>query len=382
MATQPARAQQDDIMDTTAQDGPAPINEGLTAINPDDIQLEIHGSRQLPSWLAEHRVSLAFTTYQAGKLFFIGLQPDGRLAIHERTFNRCMGLYADADTMFMSSLYQIWRFQNALEPGQVHQGHDKLYVPQVAYTTGDIDVHDMHMDKDGRPVFISTLFSCVATVSDTHSFLPLWKPEFISRLAAEDRCHLNGLAMVDGEPKYVTAVSQTDVNEAWREHRQDGGVVIDMSKDEIVCQGLSMPHSPRWYQDKLWLINSGTAEFGYVDLDKKSFVPVSFCPGYARGLTFVNDFAVIGLSKCRENRTFQGLDLQDKLEEKQIEARCGLQVIDLRSGDVVHSLSIEGIIRELYDVVAIPNVIRPMALGLKTDEIRRTLTIGDFDDEK
>lgn len=146
-------------------------------------KLELTGSRQLTSWLAEQRISLAFTTYQAGKFFLIGLDPSGRLSISERTFSRCMGLTADeaGRTLWMSSLYQLWRFENALLPGQVPStGHDRLYVPQVGYTTGDIDIHDLAIDRQGRPIFVNTLFSCLATTSETHSFTPLWKPIFIS----------------------------------------------------------------------------------------------------------------------------------------------------------------------------------------------------------
>lgn len=342
-------------------------------------KLEISGSRQLTSWMAEQQISMAFTTYQTGKVFFIGLQPDGRMSIFERTFNRCMGLWASTQTVYMTSLYQLWRFENTLPEGQLYNGYDKVYVPQTAFTTGDIDIHDLSVDANGRPVFINTLFSCIATCSETHSFVPLWKPNFISKLAAEDRCHLNGLAMLNGKPKYVTALSETDVHEAWREHRVDGGIVIDVDSNEIILRGLSMPHSIRCYQDKVWLLNSGTGEFGYIEFSEKEnkFVPLTFCPGYARGLAFVNDYAIVGLSKPRENKTFTGLALDQSLEDKKIEARCGILIIDIRNGDIVHSLNIEGIVEELYDVAIIPNVMRPMALGLISDEIRRTITIGE-----
>ena len=136
-----------------------------------------------------------------------------------------------------------------------------------------------------------------------------------------------------------------------------------------------MPHSPRVYRDTIWLLDSGTGHFGKIDRATGKFEPITFCPGYARGLTFCGDFAVVGLSLARENRTFSGLKLDDNLAEKGAEARCALQVIDLRTGDVVHWLRIEGIVRELYDVVALPNVVRPMALGFKTDEIRRTISV-------
>ncbi len=172
--------------------------------------LEITGPRQLPAWLAEQKLSLAFTTYQVGKLFLIGAQPNGNLSIFERTFNRAMELWTDTQRLYLATLYQLWRFDNVLEPGQTHEGYDRLYVPQMAWTTGDVDIHDIAEDAQGRPVFVNTLFGCLARVSESHSIAPVWQPPFISRLAAEDRCHLNGLAMRDGKPAYATAVSRSD----------------------------------------------------------------------------------------------------------------------------------------------------------------------------
>jgi len=337
--------------------------------------LEISTSRQMLSWLAEQRLSIALTTYQIGKLYFIGLKPDNGLSVFERSFNRCMGLCATSNGLYMSSLYQVWRFENVFEPGQQQDGFDRLYVPQIGYTTGDLDIHDMAVDRDGRLVFVNTLFGCLATLSETHSFKPLWQPPFISKLAAEDRCHLNGLAMKDGQPAYVTAVSQSDAADGWREHRMNGGIVIDVNSNEIVCAGLSMPHSPRWYNEKLWLLNSGTGDFGYVDLATGRFETVCFCPGYMRGLSFHGHFALVGLSKPRHNKTFSGLTLDDHLKSRNAEARCGVQIIDLRTGDIVHWLRMEGVVNELYDVITLPQIRRPMALGFKTDEIRRVLSI-------
>lgn len=338
--------------------------------------LEITSSRQFSAWLAEQKSSLAFTTYQVGKVFFIGLQPTGKLSVFERNFDRCMGLWADGSRLYLSSLYQLWRFENALEPGQLHNGYDCMYVPQVGYVTGDLDVHDLVVDVSDKVIFVNTLFNCLATVSEKYSFIPLWQPPFISKLAAEDRCHLNGLAMREGKPSYVTVVSQSDVVDGWRDRRQDGGCLIDINSNEVLLRGLTMPHSPRWYQGKLWLLNSGAGYFGYADLERGVFEPVTFCPGYLRGCAFVGNFAIVGTSKARGNKTFSGLALDENLRSRDAEPRCGLLVIDLRTGDIVHWLRIEGIVEELYDVVVLPGVQRPMAVGLKTDEIRRIVTIG------
>ena len=343
---------------------------------PGHPKLELTGSRQFVSWLDEHELSLSFSTYQAGKLFFIGMADRQQLSVFERTFTRCMGIGLDPVTqaLWVAGLYQIWRFENALKPGQDHQGYDRVYVPQVGFTTGDVDAHDIAIDRQG-PVFVNTLFSCLARPSERYSFEPFWLPPFISKLAAEDRCHLNGLAVRDGQAAYVTAVSKTDANEGWREHRQAGGVVIDVQSNEIIAAGLSLPHSPRWHQGRLWLLNSGAGEFGYVDLKTGGFEPVAFCPGYLRGLSFHGEFALVGLSRPRHNRSFEGLALQKKLEEKNVKARCGLQVINLKSGDIVHELRIDGVIEELYDVCVLPGVKRPMAIGFMKVEIRHTLSL-------
>ena len=351
-----------------AQDAP-----GANGAEP---KLELTGSRQFPNWLAEQGASLAFTTYQAGKVFLIGLQPDGKLSVFERTLNRCLGMVAEGRSLYISTLFQLWRFENALEPGQSADGYDAVYVPQVGHITGDLDIHDMALDAEGRLVFVNTLFSCLATTSETHSFVPLWQPPYVTKLAAEDRCHLNGLAMKDGKPAYVTAVSESDVADGWRDRRVDGGCVIDVATNEVVLRGLSMPHSPRWYQDRLWLHNSGTGEFGTADLATGRFEPVCFCPGYLRGLAFVGDYAVLGTSLARHNKTFQDLPLDGLLKDKAAEPRCGLQVVDLRTGDAPHWLRIEGVVQELYDVVALPGCRRPMAIGFQSDEIRRVISVG------
>lgn len=355
------------------------MDDDTTANNTKKPAFEVSTSRHFMSWLAEQKISLAFTTYQTGKLFMLGQQQDGRLSVFERSHARCMGLYAtpDAQTLYMSSLYQLWRFERATTVGQAYQGYDAVYIPQTSTVTGDIDMHDIAQTDDNGIVFVNTLFSCLATSSEQHSFTPIWKPPFISKLAAEDRCHLNGLAMKDGKAKYVTSVSQSDVNHGWRDRRWEGGLVMDVETNDIITEGLSMPHSPRWYKDKLWLLNSGTGYFGHVDINTGEFEEVAFCPGYLRGMAFVGDYAIVGLSQPRDNKTFSDLPLDANLKTKDAEARCGLQVIDLNSGDVVHSIRIEGVVAELYDVVVLPNVIRPMALGFKSDEIQHVISVGE-----
>lgn len=337
----------------------------------DQPRLELTGSRLFSAWLAGTKASLAFTTYQAGKLFLIGLRADGRLSIHERTFPRSMGLgTGPGGTLWLSSLYQLWRFENFLEPGETREGHDALYVPVSGHTTGDVDIHDIATGEDGRPIFVVTRFNCLAALSEHASFRPVWRPPFIDRLAAEDRCHLNGVAMREGHPAFVTCVARSNLAEGWRAHRRSGGVVLDVASGATVAGGLSMPHSPRLHQGRLWLVQSGTGEFGHVELGTGRFEPVCFLQGFARGLAFLGDHAVIGVSRPRENRTFEGLALHERLAREGAGPLCYLAVVNLATGDIEHRLVIEGVVEELYDVAAIPGVIRPMALGFRSDEIR------------
>lgn len=340
----------------------------------------LSSSRHFAEWLAQSRSAIAFTTYQAGKTFFVGVNWQGELSIFERTFPRSMGLAVSTDgrTLALTTQHQVYRFDNVMQPGQVStDGFDAIYAPHAAWITGDVDAHDVGFGPDGRPLFVNTLFSCIASVSDGHSFRPVWKPPFISKLAPEDRCHLNGFALDGGEPRFATAISRSDVADGWRDRRADGGIVIDVATGEVVAGDLSMPHSPRLHNGRLWLLNSGTGEFGFVDLAPGGFEAIAFCPGYARGLAFVENHAVIGLSLGREDRTFSGLALDQALKAHNVDARCGVIVVDLVRGDVAHWVRIEGVVRELYDVAVLPNVRRPCLIGFKGDEIRRIISIEE-----
>jgi uncharacterized protein (TIGR03032 family) len=359
--------------------------------------LHVLGSKYFLDWLQDCNISLAFTTYQTGKLFLVGRKPDQALSVFERTYPHCMGLWAspDARTLWMSSQYQVWRLERAPAnavpyraaaavgddapeaPAWTQRGYDVAYLPRVGYTTGHLDIHDLAVDAAGRVIFVNTLFGCLATLSERASFRPLWRPPFLSALVPEDRCHLNGLAMRDGRPAYVSAAAASDVADGWRDRRQNGGCVVDVASGEIVARDLSMPHSPRWHRDRLWILNSGTGELGWIDLAEGRFHPVAFCPGYLRGLAFVQDFAVVTLSKPR-HITFHGLELDERLSQRGADPQCGLQVIDLNSGAVAHWLRLDGtLVTELYDAVVLPGVRQPMAVGFKTKEIERLLLVDE-----
>jgi uncharacterized protein (TIGR03032 family) len=339
----------------------------------------IMSSLGLAEWLAGQRISLALTTYQAGRLFFIGRKADGGLRAHERMIEHCQGLWTDGTDLWTSGKSMLWRFRNDLADGRrTPKGADRLFVPREGRVTGAIDIHDIAVGKteEGRsgPIFVATAFNCLATISDTASFRPLWRPSFVSELVREDRCHLNGLAMAGERPAFVTAVSRSDVADGWRERRRDGGVVVDVTSGEVVTSGLSMPHSPRLHDGKLWVLNSGRGELGIVDPADGRFTTVAFCPGYARGLAFAGRFAVIGLSRPRHNQTFEGLELEAALAGKDAAARCGLLIVDTETGRTAEWLRFEHSIDELYDVAIIHGSAQAEAIGFRGEEIESAVT--------
>lgn len=333
----------------------------------------------LSGFLGSQRIALAVSSYQSGKFYLIGRNADGGLQVHERFFRKAMGICVpDKDTILLATLFQVLEFRNVLNEGeQINNLYDACYVPRTIHVTGELDAHDVGQLADGRIVFVNTLYNCLATTSDRASFAPLWKPPFISRIVREDRCHLNGLAMQDGVPRYVTAVSKSDTIDGWRDRRADGGIIVDVGTGEIVIAGLSMPHSPRLHRGRLWVLNSGTGELGWVEpgagAQGARFHVAAFCPGFVRGLAFHGRHAFVGLSKPRYQR-FEGLALDARLEATDSEAWCGMQVIDLDTGACVHWFRVDGAVAELYDVAIVPGVVQPMALGFATDEILGLIT--------
>ncbi len=337
--------------------------------------LDVAASRGLARWLSSNQLSFAFSSYQTGQLFLVGAQPGGAVSINQQYFQRAMGLAYRPGRLYLASQFQLWRLENILRPGETaNQFYDALFVPRNAHTLGDIDVHEVAADDNGRVVFVNTSFSCLATPDVRHSFRPVWKPRFITRLANEDRCHLNGLATgPDGAPKYVSAVSRSDIVNGWRERRADGGVIIDLADDRIVTQGLSMPHSPRLHEGALYVLDSGRGFLAKVDIATGERTDITFCPGFLRGMSIRAGHALVTVSKPREG-SFTGLPIDEELKSRDAEAWCGVLVIDLATGDIVEWLRFNSFIDELFDVVVMPGVRCPMALGPAGAEIQQTIS--------
>jgi uncharacterized protein (TIGR03032 family) len=302
-----------------------------------------------PAVLDQLGYSLAVTTYQAGKLVL--LRSDGGLInTHFRAFNKPMGLAVGRGRLAIGTAVDVWEFRNVpavaakLEPAGKH---DACFLPRSAHVTGDVQIHEMAYVGD-QVLFVNTRFSCLATHDPDHSFAPVWRPKFISQLSPNDRCHLNGLGLVDGRPRWVTALGETDAPGGWRENKKSGGILIDIESNEIAARGLSMPHSPRWHNGQLWLLESGTGSLGVVDLNRGRYEPIVRLDGFTRGLEMIGNLAFIGLSQVRETAVFSGIEITDRL--KDTERTCGVWVVDLQHGNVVAFLKFEEAVQEIFAV--------------------------------
>ena len=328
-----------------------------------------------PPLLRQLGVSLLVTTYQAGKLVVV--RADGEvLNTHFRVFSRPMGLAARRERFAIGTQHQVEEFRNmaavAAKLPPVGK-HDAAFLPRRSHVTGDIDIHEMDYAADGTLWFINTRFSCLCTLDGEHSFVPRWRPPFVSAYAPSDRCHLNGLALRDGRPRYVTALGTADSEQGWRAHKADGGVLLDLDSNAILLQGLSMPHSPRWYQERLWVLESGRGGLGWLDADSGQLRTLATLPGFTRGLDFAGPFAFIGVSQVRESATFSGIPLTRTLSER----HCGVWVVDLRTGQIIAFLRFEAAVQEIFAVVVLPGICFPDVINDDATLIGLTYALPD-----
>jgi len=296
-------------------------------------------------------VSLAVSTYQAGRLVLVRSRHD-ELNTHFCDFPSPMGLAFRPGVLALGTQHEILNFRAfhqvaaQLPPAGTH---DAVFLPATRYTTGDIRVHDLAWA--GHELWaVNTLFSCLCTFDGEHNFVPRWRPPFISGLAGEDRCHLNGLAMVEGEPAFVTALGETDTAGGWRANKRNGGILLHVPTDEILVRGLSMPHSPRWYDDRLWVLESGTGRVCIVEPETGAVEVFAELPGFTRGLDFCGPYAFVGLSQVRETAVFSDLPICAPGRERQ----SGVWVLDLRTAETVAFLRFAGSVQEIFAVQTLP----------------------------
>jgi uncharacterized protein (TIGR03032 family) len=330
---------------------------------------------QLPELLAELNCSLVVTTYQAGKVMV--LSSDGERMIQlPRTFEEPMGLAVHDNRMAVATKYAIVMLAN--EPRlagnypRQPDTYDALFVPRSVHHSGRLAVHDMVWTEKGL-VGVNTLFSCLFQLDPNFSFRPVWKPPFVSALAPEDRCHLNGLALKDGEPRYATALGTTDSAGGWRENKESGGVLLDLPSGEVILGGLAMPHSPRVYDGVVYALLSSTGEVITIDVERGQYEVIHKVNGFARGLARHGDYLFIATSKFRKQHTFGDLGLvSDK------EAFCGITMLHLPSGAFVADLRYLRSCEEIYDIQVLPGLRRPGLLGLHDNSYRMALSAPEM----
>jgi uncharacterized protein (TIGR03032 family) len=341
---------------------------------PADSPLRSVYTQSFPEFLNQLQSSMVVSTYQTGKLI-CARYDGGQLNTHFRNFPRPMGLAVAPGRMAIGTRAEVLDYRNfpAVAPKVEPRGkHDACFLPRNKHFTGDIRIHEIDFAQ-GELWLVATNFSCLATLDAEHSFIPRWKPPFISALTSEDRCHLNGLCVIDDEPRYVTALGQTDTPGGWRENKASGGILMDVETGEIVLNGLSMPHSPRWFDDRLWVLESGKGTLSVADLEAGTVETVAELPGFTRGLLFAGGLAFVGLSQVRETATFGGLPLMERLDER----LCGVWAVNPQSGQIVGFLRFEELVQEVFDVALLAGARYPEIAEEGSDAATNSFVLPD-----
>ena len=335
----------------------------------------IHTS-SFPEILSSLGASLLVSTYQSGRVVVVRAD-GGVLNTHLVAAPSPMGMAVGAGMLSIGTARQVVTYRNAgaLAPklGTAAK-HDACFSPRAMHITGDIRVHEIAYDSAGELWLVNTRFSTLCTLDATHSFVPRWRPSFITALAAEDRCHLNGLAMIDGRPRFVTALGISDQRDGWREKKAGGGVLMEIDSGSVVLSGLSMPHSPRWYAGRMWILESGKGTLSTIDLPHGKMDVVTELPGFTRGLAFAGPYAFVGLSQVRES-VFEGIPLAQRLAPS--DRACGVWVVDVRSGNIVAFLKFEGSVQEIFDVQVLHGIRYPELLEPDSDAVATLYTVPE-----
>lgn len=327
-----------------------------------------------PALLKQLNLSVVVSTYQAGKVVVLRAD-DTQLNTHFRIFDKPMGLAVNNQRLAIgtrTTIWDLWNVPAVADKVEPTGKHDACYLPRNTHITGDIDIHEMAWGKEGL-WFVNTRFCCLCTLNHDHSFVPRWRPNFISSYAPEDRCHLNGLALVNGHPKYVTALGTANKPRGWRPTKANGGVLIDVENHQQIATGLSMPHSPRWYQDRLWVLESGKGSLSTVNPDSGETTIIAQMPGFTRGLDFCGPFAFVGLSQVRETAIFGSIPITEQVEER----TCGVWVINIENGQTVAFVKFEDAVQEIFAVQAIPGITFPEIINEQSDLLSSAYVLPD-----
>lgn len=332
-------------------------------------------TQSFPALLQRLGISLVVSTYQSGRLILVRAESATALNTHFRMFQSPMGIAVGNGRLAIGTEREVWDYRNQPAvaakvdpPGK----HDACYLPRKIHVTGDIRIHEIGF-ASGELWMVNTRFSALCTLDADSSFVPRWRPPFVTQLAAEDRCHLNGMAIIDDRIRYVTAFGATDTAGGWRENKSSGGLLLDIDSGELVLQGLSMPHSPRQHDGRFYILESGKGTIAAADLATGKVETIAELPGFTRGLAFAGPFAFVGLSQVRETNVFGGIPLTERVAERE----CGIYVVDVRNGQIVAFLRFEGDVREIFDVQVLPGIRYPELLELASPLVSTSYTVPD-----
>lgn len=326
---------------------------------------------QIPELLLRLQCTIAVSTYQAGKLMLLSPKDENSLVQLPRHFEKAMGIAEDRehDKLAIALKDEVIVFRNspdlAFHYPRAPQKYDALYMPRVTYHTGPLDIHDLSFGKDGKLFAVNTLFSCLIEIDDNYNFTPYWIPPFIDKLVSEDRCHLNGMAMNNGLPKYATAFNRGNKPQSWRENITNSGVVFDVDSNEVVAENLAMPHTPRLFNNELYVLLSATGELIKIDVNTGKYEVVVKLDGFVRGMSLYRDYLFIGLSKLRKNSsTFGKLKFAEKANQS------GIVAVHLPTGSIAGKISWLTTLDEIYDVHVLGGKLRPNILNTRTEDYK------------
>ena len=333
-------------------------------------------SPNVPELLTQLGCSLVITTYQAGKLLFLSPTADEKLVQLPRSFLKPMGVAISEDRrkMALATRDEIIVFADSPDLATYYpkapNRYDALYMPRMTYHTNALDIHDLSFGENERLFAVNTLFSCLISLDSDYNFTPYWTPPFISKLSSDDRCHLNGMAMENGLPRYVTAFNQGDSPQSWRENLTTSGILMDVRNNELLADDLAMPHSPRIYDGKVYVLLSATGELVRIDPTSGHREFVYDFRSFIRGLAKFGDYLFVGLSKLRKNSsTFA------KLEIAGHSSQAGVAILHLPTGSLVGQVNYLSSVDEIYDLHVLPNALRPNILNKETDIYKMGVSI-------
>ena len=335
-------------------------------------------SPQVPELLQNLNCTIAISTYQAGKLVFISAKDEDSLIQLPRNFNKAMGIAEDFENqkLAVACRDEVILFKNSVELANYYpknpNKYDALYMPRITYHTGAIDIHDLSFGLNSEIYAVNTLFSCIIKLDSDYSFTPIWSPPQIDKITSEDRCHLNGMAMKDGKPKYATAFNNGNSPQSWREKVTQSGVIYDIEKNKIIAKELPMPHTPRIFNDELYVLLSATGELAKINTNDGTYEVIVKIGGFVRGMSIHKDYLFIGISKLRKNSSTFG-----KLDFAKDANQAGVVIVHLPTKSITGKINYLTSLDEIYDVHILKDKTRPNILNTLTDDHKDGLSLPD-----